>query len=74
MKKQEKLKYKNTIKDLVRICDEKMPNSKYDKFYLEEMCKKYPKQDDLDGLIQKLNKIKKGFLSKFENMIAEKNK
>ena len=29
-----------------------MPGSNYDKFYLEEMAKKYPKQEEMDNLIK----------------------
>ena len=34
-----------------------MPNTKYDKFYCQELVKKYPLQDKLDALINKLNDI-----------------
>jgi hypothetical protein len=35
------MKYKNSIKELITICEQKMPGTKYDRFYCEEMVKKY---------------------------------
>jgi hypothetical protein len=51
-KKQMKLKYKNSVKQLIALCDNKFPGTRYDRFYCEEMVKKYPKQQELDELVE----------------------
>jgi len=49
-------KYKETINALGRLAESKMPEgSKYDRFYIEELVKKFPKteskQEDLDAIM-----------------------
>jgi len=34
-----------------------MPGTKFDKFYVEEMVKKYPKQESLDELVSRIKAI-----------------
>jgi len=34
-----------------------MPGTRYDRFYIDELVKKYPKQDQLDDLIAKIKAI-----------------
>ena len=50
-----------------------MADSKYDKYYIEEMAKKYPKYSDLDKLKGDLVKIKKDFTNQFEKIVKTKN-
>jgi GTP1/Obg family GTP-binding protein len=40
-RKQINKKYRETVKDIVKYCEEKMPGSRYDRFYVDEMVKKY---------------------------------
>jgi len=35
-------KYRQTVKDLIAYCVEKMPGTNYDKYYIDELVKKYP--------------------------------
>jgi DnaJ family protein C protein 2 len=49
--------YKAAQKDLIAFCEEKMTGTKYDRFYVDELVKKYPKQEQLDGLIIKIKAI-----------------
>lgn len=44
--------YRQTVKQLIDLCAEKMPGTKYDKFHCESLIKKYRQQDQLDGLIE----------------------
>jgi len=44
-------KYRETIKEIITFCKSKMPSSKYDKFYLDEYVKKFPKQDTIDKFL-----------------------
>ena len=43
IKKDQAKQYRETAKNLVVYCVKLMPNSKYDKFYLAEFLKKFPK-------------------------------
>ena len=47
-------KYRDTCKEVVRVCGEKMPSSKYDKFYLQEAVKRYPDQGSVDIFLSEL--------------------
>lgn len=49
--------YRETTKALIAFCTEKMPESKYDRFYLEELIKKYPKLEDLDAFFNQVVQI-----------------
>lgn len=42
--------YKNTCMEFCQFCVKKMPGSQFDKFYIAEMVKKFPKQEDMDEL------------------------
>ena len=52
-----------------------MPGSKYDKFYIEEMVKKYPMQDELNQLLADISKLRKSkkFTKDFEKIVENKN-
>lgn len=39
---------------MIAFCTEKMPETKYDRFYVEELVKKYPKLDDLETFFNKV--------------------
>jgi len=52
-----KLIYKTAQKALIAYCEERMPGTKYDRFYIDELVKKYPKQEALDALIEKVKAI-----------------
>jgi len=53
-----------------------MGGSKYDKFFLEEMVKEYPKQEQIELLFEKVRNIEApdtdSFVVKFEGLINEK--
>lgn len=42
---------------MIAFCTEKMPGTNYDRFYIEEMIKKYPKLKDLDEFFNKVVQI-----------------
>lgn len=42
-----------------------MPGTNYDRFYVDEMVKKYPKQEDLEALYEKINSIKANSTEEF---------
>lgn len=44
--------YRESTKQLLEICTEKMPGTKYDRFYVEELVKKYPKLEDLQAFLE----------------------
>lgn len=50
--------YRESVKKLTEICVNKMPGTKYDKFYVEVLVKKYPTQPQIDELIKKVENIK----------------
>ena len=68
-------KYRASVKELVALCVENMPGTKYDKFYVDELIKKYPKQEDIDELISKIKEIAAGgnsgqdFIDKFLELV-----
>lgn len=45
------------MKQIAQYCTEKMPGTKYDRFYVDELVKKYPKQEDLEALFEKIKNI-----------------
>ena len=49
--------YRETVKKLIGVCAEKMPGTLYDKFYCDELVKKYPTKEVLDEFIQKVEAI-----------------
>jgi len=57
-KKLRNRKYRETVKSLAVYCTEKMSGTNYDRFYVDELVKKYPKQEDLEALIEKVKSIK----------------
>ena len=46
-----------------------MPGTKFDKFYVEEMVKKYPKQESLDELVSRIKAIESKSAEEFINDI-----
>lgn len=56
-RKQLQKQYRETTKQLIKICTEKMPDTKYDRFYFEELVKKYPKLEDLQAFLEKIQQI-----------------
>jgi DnaJ family protein C protein 2 len=76
--KKEKAKlYRETCKDLVVFCNQKMPGTKYDKFYIAELVKKYPKQEQLDELVAKVKAINQtsvdGFVNEFLDLVNDRD-
>jgi DnaJ homolog subfamily C member 2 len=75
-------KYRATVKDLITICVENMPETNYDKFYVDELVKRYPQQEQLDELISQVKAIGSQpsvaeFVSKFLDLVeteADKQK
>ena len=49
--------YKETTKKLLEICGEKLPGTRFDKFFVEGLIPKYPKQEQLDDLIGRIDAI-----------------
>jgi hypothetical protein len=49
--------YRLTCKEFSNFCCEKMPGSNYDKYYIEEMVKKFPKQENIEGLFAKVKEF-----------------
>ena len=47
-------KLRATIKEATLYCCERMPDSKYDKYFFEEFVKKYKTQEDVDELLAKM--------------------
>jgi DnaJ family protein C protein 2 len=50
-------KYRASVKELTVICCENMTGTNYDKFFVDELVKKYMQQVDLDALIAKVKAI-----------------
>ena len=50
-------KYRASIKELIGLCTSNMPETNYDRFYVEVLVKKYPGQEDIDGLIETIKAI-----------------
>lgn len=49
-----------------------MPTSKYDKYYIDEMVKKFPKQDDIDGIFERVKGFSDDtFESQFQEVVDE---
>lgn len=44
-----------------------MAGTKYDRFYIEELVKKYPKQEQLDALFEKIKAITAEDVPSFQN-------
>lgn len=53
-------KRKEHVRRLGEICQEKMPGSKYDRFFAEEFCKKLKTNDELDQFMDKLKEAADG--------------
>jgi len=56
-KKEAAKKYRLLVKEVMAYCCEKMPGTNYDKFYLEEMVKKYRAMAALEELYEKFKAI-----------------
>jgi len=63
--------YRETVKALIAMCVEKMPGSRYDKFFVDELVKKYPVQDKLDQLIEEIKAITAEVGSDFVSAFAQ---
>lgn len=50
--------YRATCKEFTLYVVDKMPTSKYDKFYLSEMVKKFPNQEKIDALFSEIKAFK----------------
>lgn len=65
--------FRDTQKDIITYCADKIPNSKYDRFFLEESLKMFSNQETLDILFGKLKNLND---SKFEegllNLVGHK--
>ena len=55
--KQINKKYRETVKEVSKFCEGKMPGSRFDKFFVGELVKKYAKQDALDKLFDSIKAI-----------------
>jgi DnaJ family protein C protein 2 len=70
-------KYRETAKDLATFCEASMPGTKFDKFFVEEMVKKYPTQGPLDELVSRIKGIESksvdDFIDKFRTMVDAAN-
>jgi hypothetical protein len=49
--------YRATVKELAVYCTEMMPGTNYDRFYVDELVKKYPGQENLEAFIIKVKAI-----------------
>jgi len=71
-------KYRATVKELIAICVENMPGTNYDKFYVDELVKRYMQQADLDALIVTIKAIGKqpsveDYIPKFLDIVETEN-
>lgn len=66
-------KYRATVKELIAFCGEKMPGTNYDRFYIDELVKKYPYQENLDALFESVRQIEatsvEDYVDKFLGMV-----
>jgi hypothetical protein len=67
-------KYRATVKDLIAVCVENMPGTNYDKFYVDELVKRYMGQEAIDGLIESVRAIGKqssveAYIEKFLDLV-----
>ena len=46
-----------TCKTLSELCESKMPGTRYDKFFVETLVKKYPGQEKLEGLLKQVEEL-----------------
>lgn len=47
-KKQKQIAYKQRVKDLIELCQAKLPGTRYDKFWVESQIKKYNTVDKIN--------------------------
>ena len=81
LKEEKKLagqKYRATVKELIAICVENMPGTNYDKFYVDELVKRFSQQDALDELIATIKKIGQQpsvpeYVTKFLDIVETEN-
>jgi ribosomal protein L19E len=57
MKAEAARKRREKIGALITISREKMPNTKYDKFYMEELAKKFKSDDHLEEFLEEVKQI-----------------
>lgn len=73
-KKMAKKKYRESCKEVLEYCLKQFQgNPKFDKFYLAEVIKKYPLQEDLDAFFDHLKGIDGEFEAKFTELVNKKN-
>lgn len=58
---------------MLELCVEKMPGTRFDKIFVEGLVPKYPKQEQLDDLISRIEAIEAEnsdmYMSEFEKII-----
>lgn len=64
-KKEEGKKMRATAKEVIALCCEKMPGSKYDKYYLDEFIKPWMKPALIEELLQKFKDFGDDFAEEF---------
>ncbi len=69
-------KRREVIKEFIRLCEEKMPGTKYDRYFCDEYAKKIKKTEDIEEIISKLNTFTPGkeALDNFEEITMGKEK
>lgn len=72
-KGEEVTRRKEAIRNLIAICEERAPGTRYDKYFIEEFVKKFKTTVEIDSLIQKLREIpaSEDFVNTFESIINQ---
>lgn len=60
------------VKDLTTVCVEKLPGTKYDKYFVEEFVKKIKTNEELEEFIANIRALKVGSLDDFESIVSSK--
>jgi len=74
-KKQKQIAYKQRVKDLIELCQAKLPGTRYDKFWVESLLKKYNTVEKMNSIVDALNAVDPNlppaeFLTVFEGAFA----
>lgn len=56
-KKQKQIAYKQRVKDLIELCQAKLPGTRYDKFWVESQIKKYNTVEKINQIVDTLNAV-----------------
>jgi len=59
MKEEAARKRREKVGALITISRDKMPGTKYDKFYMEELAKKFKSEDHLEEFVQEVKQIQR---------------